>query len=331
MPVQTQDYQDAQSSLNDAQHQQQVAGITDSSDLQQWAQENNLSIVQDANGQMLDLVDSQNNTALKLTVSGLQDQADAQQLAATTALTQAQLNYQSQQDLLQNNMDAQIAILETGVENGTLTAQQFQSGVALAMSTAGLSVAAFAGLMGTSFGTEFADAMSDAVKAVNALADAYRALDQVTGQSHPIDTSTAQTAAQYVASLPQVTPTQLAGMSYSEIAANIASEIAALGGNLSPIKMAAGGIVSRRVGGVPLIAGEGKYDEAVVPLSPANLAAMSGGGGGGGPTVINVNVTVPGTLVGSGGMQDLAEAIRVELQQSVNRGYGSNSLVGSIF
>lgn len=46
-------------------------------------------------------------------------------------------------------------------------------------------------------------------------------------------------------------------------------------------KLAQGGIVSKRPGGIPAILGEGRYDEAVVPLSPTNLDAISGGGGGG--------------------------------------------------
>lgn len=44
-------------------------------------------------------------------------------------------------------------------------------------------------------------------------------------------------------------------------------------------KLADGGIVSKRPGGIPAIIGEGRYDEAVVPLSPENLETMRGGGG----------------------------------------------------
>lgn len=46
-------------------------------------------------------------------------------------------------------------------------------------------------------------------------------------------------------------------------------------------ELAKGGIVSKRPGGIPAIIGEGRYDEAVVPLSPTNLEAIRGGGGGG--------------------------------------------------
>jgi len=41
---------------------------------------------------------------------------------------------------LQQHMDAQIAILEQGVANGTVSAAQFQTGVSSAMTDAGLSV-----------------------------------------------------------------------------------------------------------------------------------------------------------------------------------------------
>ncbi|GAA0960186.1 tape measure protein [Frigoribacterium faeni] len=44
--------------------------------------------------------------------------------------------------------------------------------------------------------------------------------------------------------------------------------------------LAEGGIVSRRPGGIPAIVGEGRYDEAVVPLSPRNLEQLSGGRSG---------------------------------------------------
>lgn len=46
-------------------------------------------------------------------------------------------------------------------------------------------------------------------------------------------------------------------------------------------ELAKGGIISKRPGGIPAIIGEGRYDEAVVPLSPTNLEAIRGGGSGG--------------------------------------------------
>lgn len=51
--------------------------------------------------------------------------------------------------------------------------------------------------------------------------------------------------------------------------------------------MAQGGVVKAQPGGIIANVGEGKYDEAVVPLSPQNLAAMSGAGGG-------VNIQISG-------------------------------------
>jgi tape measure domain-containing protein len=44
-------------------------------------------------------------------------------------------------------------------------------------------------------------------------------------------------------------------------------------------KLAAGGVVSRRPGGIIANIGEGRYDEAVVPLSPGVLSQLGGGGG----------------------------------------------------
>ncbi|GAA4774664.1 tape measure protein [Microbacterium gilvum] len=44
--------------------------------------------------------------------------------------------------------------------------------------------------------------------------------------------------------------------------------------------LAEGGLVSRSSGGTLAVIGEGRYDEAVVPLSPQVLAALGGGGGG---------------------------------------------------
>lgn len=45
-------------------------------------------------------------------------------------------------------------------------------------------------------------------------------------------------------------------------------------------RLAEGGVVSKSRGGTLAVVGEGRYDEAVIPLSPAVLAQMSGGGGG---------------------------------------------------
>lgn len=49
--------------------------------------------------------------------------------------------------------------------------------------------------------------------------------------------------------------------------------------------LAEGGIVKARPGGIPAVVGEGRYDEAVLPLSPQVLAALGGGGGRSGPLV----------------------------------------------
>lgn len=57
-------------------------------------------------------------------------------------------------------------------------------------------------------------------------------------------------------------------------------------------QLANGGIVSARPGGTIANIGEGRYDEAVVPLSPAVLSQLGGGGGGGRG---DVNVYVDGT------------------------------------
>ncbi|WP_137771819.1 MULTISPECIES: tape measure protein [unclassified Microbacterium] len=43
--------------------------------------------------------------------------------------------------------------------------------------------------------------------------------------------------------------------------------------------LAEGGVVSRRQGGTLAVVGEGRYDEAVVPLSPGVLSQLGGGGG----------------------------------------------------
>lgn len=88
------------------------------------------------------------------------------------------------------------------------------------------------------------------------------------------------------------------------------------GGNRA---MAAGGIVRASFGGIPAVVGEGLYDEAVVPLSPRNLAAMSGGGGGG----INVTVNVPGGFVGDN--RQLTQFITTAIRNGIKRGDISSS------
>lgn len=50
-------------------------------------------------------------------------------------------------------------------------------------------------------------------------------------------------------------------------------------------QLAAGGIVKAQPGGIPAVIGEGRYDEAVLPLSPSVLSALGGGGGHSGPLV----------------------------------------------
>lgn len=49
-------------------------------------------------------------------------------------------------------------------------------------------------------------------------------------------------------------------------------------------KLAEGGVVSKRQGGTLAVVGEGRYDEAVIPLSPQVLSQIGGGGGGKGDT-----------------------------------------------
>lgn len=52
-------------------------------------------------------------------------------------------------------------------------------------------------------------------------------------------------------------------------------------------QLAEGGVVKARPGGIPAVIGEGRYDEAVLPLSPEVLTALGGGGDSGprGPLV----------------------------------------------
>ena len=85
------------------------------------------------------------------------------------------------------------------------------------------------------------------------------------------------------------------------------------GGGAPARAMFAGGIVKAAFGGIPAVVGEGLYDEAVVPLSPRNLAAMSGGGGG-----LTVHVTVPGGFVGD--ERKLSQVITAAIRNGVKRG-----------
>lgn len=55
--------------------------------------------------------------------------------------------------------------------------------------------------------------------------------------------------------------------------------------DLSAVKLAEGGLVQRSQGGTLAVIGEGRYDEAVVPLSPDVLAQLRGGTGQGGVQV----------------------------------------------
>lgn len=55
--------------------------------------------------------------------------------------------------------------------------------------------------------------------------------------------------------------------------------------DLSAVKLAEGGLVQRTQGGTLAVIGEGRYDEAVVPLSPDVLAQLRGGTGQGGVQV----------------------------------------------
>lgn len=68
-------------------------------------------------------------------------------------------------------------------------------------------------------------------------------------------------------------------------------------------RLAEGGIVSRRPGGIFANIGEGRWDEAVVPLSPANMRAMGGGD--------TYYISVPGGYIGDENrlVQKLATAV----------------------
>lgn len=63
------------------------------------------------------------------------------------------------------------------------------------------------------------------------------------------------------------------------------------------VALAEGGVVSARAGGVPATIGEGRYDEAVIPLSPSVLSQLGAAMGGGGASTLVV-VDADGALVG---------------------------------
>ncbi|MGG7510912.1 tape measure protein [Plantibacter sp. YIM 135249] len=54
-------------------------------------------------------------------------------------------------------------------------------------------------------------------------------------------------------------------------------------------KLAEGGVISKRPGGILANIGEGKYDEAVVPLSPKVLSSLGAGDGGGEAVPVQLN------------------------------------------
>jgi hypothetical protein len=58
-------------------------------------------------------------------------------------------------------------------------------------------------------------------------------------------------------------------------------------------ELAAGGIVSARAGGIPAIIGEGRYDEAVIPLTPAFMDAITGDRSGSGGVPLSVAFNMP--------------------------------------
>lgn len=59
----------------------------------------------------------------QIQVSALQKQADAENTAADTQLTSAQTAYQAQQSALEDAMNQRLSALETGLENGNISAQ----------------------------------------------------------------------------------------------------------------------------------------------------------------------------------------------------------------
>lgn len=77
-------------------------------------------------------------------------------------------------------------------------------------------------------------------------------------------------------------------------------------------RLAEGGVVNRRAGGTLAVVGEGRYDEAVIPLSPQILSQIGGGGGGNGGVQVDVHPS-PGmdeALIGRIAGNEVAYALR---------------------
>ena len=83
-------------------------------------------------------------------------------------------------------------------------------------------------------------------------------------------------------------------------------------------RLAEGGIVSARPGGVLATIGEGRYDEAVVPLSPEMKAVMAGKNGSGDRPIM-----MDGALFGV--LREMANGeARIVLNSTLNRGYAAS-------
>jgi hypothetical protein len=80
--------------------------------------------------------------------------------------------------------------------------------------------------------------------------------------------------------------------------------------------MADGGIVTARSGGILANIGEGRYDEAVIPL-PDNWRQAAGGFGGG-QVVNNVTVVIQGNALAS--KEEIATAVVIGLQHAQRTG-----------
>lgn len=77
-------------------------------------------------------------------------------------------------------------------------------------------------------------------------------------------------------------------------------------------RLAEGGVVNRSQGGTLATIGEGRYDEAVIPLSPQILSQIGGGGGGNGGVQVDVHPS-PGmdeALIGRIAGNEVAYALR---------------------
>lgn len=82
--------------------------------------------------------------------------------------------------------------------------------------------------------------------------------------------------------------------------------------NFDSVKLAEGGVVNRSQGGTLATIGEGRYDEAVIPLSPQILSQIGGGGNGGGGVQVDVHPS-PGmdeALIGRIAGNEVAYALR---------------------